>query len=121
MVIGGMQLTLWLIHFPSSLYLASNFCVVSIQKKKAKLPPKRSDYKTPSDKFVMELGSPGKGVIPPAKSVAGNQSASKRSRQETKGPCVVVSSSSDSASSSSDDEEILLKSVDKVCLIPGYW
>ena len=95
--------------------------MVSIQKKKAKSLPKQSDYKTPSDKFVIELGSPGKGVIPPAKSVAGNQSAIKSSRQEAKGPHVIVSSSSDSSSSSSDDEEIFLKSVDKLCLIPGYW
>ena len=29
-----------------------------------KEPPKRSDYKTPSDKFVIELGSPGIGIIP---------------------------------------------------------
>ena len=63
------------------------------------------------------MGSPAKGVIPPptCKSVAGDQSASKRSLQETKGSHVVVSSTSDSSGTSSDDEEILLKTVDKVC------
>ena len=37
-----------------------------------------------------------------------------------KGSHVVVSSTSDSSGTSSNDEEILLKTVDKVCLIPGY-
>ena len=94
-----------------------------MQTKRPKSPPKRSDYKTPSDKFVMELGSPAKGVIPPpkCKSVTGVQSASKRSGQKTKGSHLVVSSTSESSSSGSDDEDVLLKTVDKVCLIPDYW
>ena len=79
------------------------------------MPPKRSDYKEPSDSFVIELGSPAKGVTP-------KKTATELAAPNPADPA--VRTLPDPASDTSTDEEgseIHLESVENVSFCRGLF
>ena len=72
-----------------------------------KSPPKRSDYKVPTDKFVFELGSPPKGIVPPP--TYGGHNTGDKPPATPEADLEILETSSNS-SESEDSVEIPLKS-----------
>ena len=58
------------------------FILLETPDQKPKWPPLHYESKTPSDKFVMELGSPAKGVMPAPKPIKGDKSATTKTTPE---------------------------------------
>ena len=87
-----------------------------MKNKKPKSPPKRSDYKEPTDKFEIELGSPAKGVTPLHNSTIQENGAKKKSlsKPDVPPPNPADPASDLSTSTEDDSSEIPLQSEENV-------
>ena len=96
--------------------------IVSLQTSIPKSPPKRSDYKTPTDKFAMELGPPAMRSLPPPTAVMEDQPSNEKSTLEAVEMKVAdVTSTSTSLSDDEESSEIPLRSADNVSPTASYW
>ncbi len=94
-----------------------------VQAKVVKSPPKRSDYKTPNDKFIMEVGSPSKGIEAPAATQSPPLHVAVSTKERPQPATTQTSDSENSESlndshlTSSDEDEVPLRSEGNVSLL----